>query len=209
MRSNLVQSVVKGEQVNKVKREDLKKLLGESATDEVIDKIMTWNGADIELHKTKVTELQGQVDAANKQLTEANTAIEGFKKLNPEQLQKAADEWKTKYETAQTEAANQLAQIKFDHALDGALTGAKAKNPKAVKALLDMEILRKAYDEKTGAIVGFDEHLKPVKEANDYLFTSEKPTPEIVLGGNNQTVITDKFEAAMLRGAGLKPPESK
>jgi len=98
--------------------------------------------------------------------------------------------------------------LKFDHALDGALTTAKAKNPKAVKALLDMDVLRKAYDEKTGTIVNFDEHLKPVKEQNDYLFEGDKPTPRIVAGGRNQPITTDAFEAALMKGAGIKPPES-
>jgi len=66
-----------------MKRDELKKLLGDAATDEVIDKIMSMNGADIETHKTKATELQGQLDTANQQLTEASTAIEGFRKLKP------------------------------------------------------------------------------------------------------------------------------
>jgi hypothetical protein len=186
-----------------MKREDLKKLLGDAATDEVLDSIMGMNGTDIEQYKTKATDLQTQLDAANGQLTEANTAIEGFKKLNPEELQKAADEWKTKFETAQTEAQEQLSQVKFDHALDSALATAKAKNPKAVKALLDMDVLRKAYDEKTGAIVNFDEHLKPVKEKETYLFESDKPTPKIVTGGNNRTIQTDAVVDAMRKGAGL------
>ena len=191
-----------------MKREDLKKLLGDSATDEVIDKIMGLHGADIETHKTKVTDLQTQFDAANVQLTEANKQIEDFKGLDVEGVKKAADEWKTKYETAQTESAAQLAQVKFDHALESALTGVKAKNPKAVRALLDLEVLKKAYDEKTESIIGFDEHLKPVKEQNDYLFSDGKEPPKIVTGGHSQPITGNAFTDAARRGAQL-PLEGK
>jgi len=190
-----------------MKREQIKKLLGENATDEIIDAIMKLHGDDIEANKTKLTEAETSRDQFKTQLDEANTAIEGFKKLNPEQLQKAADEWKTKYETAQTEATAQLAQVKFDHALEGALTGAKAKNPKAVKALLEMRNLK--LNEADGSIIGLEDQLKAVKEKNDYLFESNEPAPRFGGGGGNQPVMTDAFEAAMWKGAGLKPPDQK
>jgi hypothetical protein len=163
------------------------------------------HGSDIESHKTKVTDLTTQLETAQGQLTEANTTIEGFKKLKPEELQAAADDYKAKWEQAQTDAKTQLAQVKFEHALESALTGAKAKNPKAVKALLDMEVLQKAYDEKTGTIVNFDTHLKPVKEANDYLFEGETKPPVIVKGGGNKPVHMDPLEAGLLKGAKLAP----
>jgi len=190
-----------------MKREDLKKLLGDAATDEVLDKIMGLHGADIETHKTKLTDLQTQLKTASDQLTEANTAIEGFKKLNPEQLQTAADEWKTKFEQAQTEAAAQLAQVKFDHALEAALTGAKVKNAKTLTPLLSMDTLKDAKGELLTERL--TEQLTKIKSENEYLFADEKEPPKIVSGGNNQPVITDAFEAAMWKGAGLKPPEQQ
>lgn len=190
-----------------MRREDLKKLLGENATDETIEAIMKLHGADIETHKTNLTNLQTQLDTVNTQLSDANKQIESFKNMKPEELQKAADDWKAKFEQVQSDSAKQLAQVKFEHALESALTGAKAKNPKAVKALLDMEVLQKAYDEKTNSIVNFDEHIKPVREANDYLFESSAPPPPVIVkGGNNQPVVTDAFEAALWKGAGIKPP---
>jgi hypothetical protein len=186
-----------------MKREDLKKLLGDSATDEAIDKIMSLHGADVESHKGKLTTAQTEIDGLKGQLTEASAAIEGFKKLNPEQLQAAADDWKAKAEQAQTDAAAQVATLKFDHALESALTGAKARNPKAVTALLSRDALKLQDD---GSILGLKEQLETIQKDNDYLFESDKPEPRVVAGGNNQPVITDAFEAAMWKGAGLKPP---
>lgn len=185
-----------------MKKEDLIKL---GLTDDaVIESIMKLHGLDIESHKTKVSDLQLQLEAATKQLTDANSAIEGFKKLNPEQLQAAADEWKTKYETATKEAADSLAKIKFDHALETALTGAKVKNAKTLVPLLSMDKLKLNDD---GTISGLDEQIAKIKTENDYLFSDAKEI-KVVTGTKNQPVITDAFEAALLKGAGIKPSES-
>lgn len=192
-----------------MKRDELKKLLGDSATDEVIGKIMDMHGADIEAHKKSATDLQAQFDTVNQQLTDANKQIEDFKGMNIDEIKKAADDYKAQFEKAQTDHATQMQDLKFEHALDGALVTAKAKNPKAVKALLDMDVLKKAYDEKTDTIVNFDEHLKPVKTANDYLFESDKPLPKIITGTNNKTISTDAMTDAMRKGAGLPVGEKQ
>jgi predicted nucleic acid-binding Zn-ribbon protein len=187
-----------------MKREDLIKL---GIAEDVVDKIMAIHGTDIESHKSKLTTAetaltaaQTELDGTKKQLTEAGVQIESFKKLDVEGVKKAADEWKTKAEQAQAEAAKQVAQLKFDHALDGALTGAKAKNAKAVKALLNADLLKLADD---GTISGLKEQIEKIKSENDFLFQGETPDPKIVLGGNNQTVTTDAFTAAVRKGAGL------
>jgi Asp-tRNA(Asn)/Glu-tRNA(Gln) amidotransferase C subunit len=178
-----------------MKRDFLK---GLDLTDEVIDKIMAENGKDIEKAKgdleakeaelkTKETELetlQGQLEKANEQ-------IEEFKGMDIEDVKKKADDYKEKYETAKTEAEKELERIKFDYEVDKALNGAKAKNTKAVKALLDLENL-KLTDEK---ILGLDEQLEKIKEDNEFLFEVEEKekAPNIVRpGGNDPTPeITD------------------
>jgi DNA repair exonuclease SbcCD ATPase subunit len=187
-----------------MKRDQIKKLLGESATDEIIDAIMKLHGESVQANQTQITDLTKQLETANGQITEANKQIEGFKNMKPEELQKAADDYKAKWEQAQADAKSQLAALKFDHALDGALTTAKARNPKAVRALLQTDLLKLADD---GTVSGLKEQLEKIQADNDYLFNSEEPTPKIVAGGNNQPVITDAFEAALLRGAGIEAPK--
>jgi hypothetical protein len=182
-----------------MKREFLKDL---GLSDEQIDKIMAENGKDVEAQKTKTTTAEAERDGLKQQLTEANTAIDGFKALNVDQIKASVDEWKTKAEKAQSDAAAQVAQLRFDHALDGALTTAKAKNAKAVKALLDMNGLK--LNEADGSIVGLEDQLKKVRESADYLFESDKPQPQIVAGGGNQTVHLDPVTLSMRKAAGLK-----
>jgi len=181
-----------------MKREDLTKL---GLTDEaVIDKIMALHGSDIESHKAKLATANTELDSLKAQLSEASTTIEGFKKLDIDGVKKSADEWKAKAEAAQAEAAKQMADLKFGHALDQALAGAKARNPKAVKALLNADLLKLADD---GTISGLNDQLTKIKAENDYLFESDQKPPQIVTGGNNQSVISDPFMTAMRKGAGL------
>jgi hypothetical protein len=182
-----------------MKREDLK---AKGLTDEQIDFIMSENGKDVETQKAKTTAVQGEADGLKKQIEDANKQIESFKGMDIEGVKKTADEYKTKFETAQAENTKAMAALKFDHALEGALTGAKAKNAKAVKALLDANNLK--LNDADGSIIGLDDQLKKIKETNDYLFESETPPPTIVTGATNQTTITDPFTASMRAGAGLK-----
>ena len=147
-----------------MKREFLKELEIEDA---LIDKIMAENGKDIEKFKANESTKDTSIADLKKQLSDANEQIEGFKGLDVEAIQKAADNWKIKAETAETEATKKIKQMQFDYALDNALTGAKAKNAKAVKALLDMDKLLPNDD---GKIVGLDEQLTELQKDNAYLF---------------------------------------
>ena len=180
-----------------MKREDLKVL---ELADEQIDAIMKLYGKSVETHKTQLTEAEKQVQALQGQLEEATKAIEGFKELDVDGIKAAADEWKSKAEQAKAEAAAEIEKLKFDHALEGALTEAKAKNPKAVKALLNFENLKLA---EGGKIVDLDDQLTVIKEENDYLFESDQPAPKIVLGGKGKTKVTDSMVAAARTAAGL------
>ena len=54
-------------------------------------------------------------------------------------IKKAADDWKHKAE--QAEAKADIETMQFDFALNDALTAAKARNTRTVKALLDMDVL--------------------------------------------------------------------
>lgn len=185
-----------------MKREDLEKL---ELSKEAIDQVMAMNGKDIEAAKAKITAIEQERDTLKNQLAEANQQIESFKAMDVEAIKKSADEYKTKFEQAEADAKAQMNQLKFDHALDGALTEARAKNAKAVKALLNVEGL-KLTDE--GAIVGLKEQLEKIKSENDYLFESETEPPQITLGGRSgPPPAGDGFLAAVLKGAGLTEKE--
>lgn len=167
-----------------MKTEFLKSL---NLSQEVIDKIMAENGKDIAVEQKKAEKVIQERDSyklkaesLETQVNDANTEIQKFKDMDIDGIKKAADDWKETAEKAKADADKQISQMKFDYALSAALTGAKAKNAKAVKALLDMDGL-KFNDVK---IVGLDEQLAQIKADNDYLFESDEPAPEFVKGTN-------------------------
>jgi Phage minor structural protein GP20 len=184
-----------------MKREELEAL---GLTKEQIDPIMALNGRDIEKHKTAAETVKAELDAAKAQLVEANTAIEGFKKLDIDGIKKAADEWKLKAETAETAAKQQVETLRFDHALEQALAGAKVKDPVSVKANLKTDLLKLAED---GNISGLGEQLGKLKTEKAFLFEDDKPAPQIIAGGQTQTTVSDPLWASMLKGAGLTEPK--
>lgn len=181
-----------------MKREALKEL---GLTDEQIDKVMAENGKDIEAQKAKTTAAETEAKVAKDQLVEANKQIDGFKAMpKVEDIQKAADEYKTKFEQAQKDAAIQVNTLKFDHALDAALTSAKAKDPVSVRAHLKTDAMKLNED---GTILGLTEQLDKLKTDHEYLFESSEETPKIVTSTKNNNLAADAIISAAREGAGL------
>ena len=181
-----------------MKREELEKLGLEK---EAIDSIMALHGKDIEANKAKASAAEAERDGLKSQLDEAARAIESFKALDIEGVKKSADEWKAKAEQAKVEADKQVYQVRYESALSDALKGAKAKNVKAVRALLNEADL-KLTDE---GLVGLKEQLEKIAPENDYLFDSDVPTPKIVSGaGNKPLEVSDAVVIAARKAAGLQ-----
>ena len=179
-------------------KEDLKKLGIED--EDLIQKVLIEHGKGIEKFKSDLAAKQQELDGVASQLTEASKQIESFKGMDIEGVKKSADDWKAKAEQAAHDAQSQVSKLKFDHALESALTSAKAKNPVTVRALLKETDLKLAED---GSIVGLTEQLERVKTENDYLFESEEANPQIVTGGNKNSITSDAVLEAARKAAGL------
>jgi len=116
--------------------------------------------------------LEGDLQDRDKQLEDLKKSAGSNEELRQqiEQLQaenqKAAEEWQAK-----------MAQMQLDFAIEKALAAAKAKNPKAVKALLDMEKVKLDGEQ----LLGLDDQLKELQKSDVYLFGE----PGRVGGGTN------------------------
>ena len=105
--------------------------------------------------------LETDIAERDKQLEQLKAAAGSNEELKKqiETLQaenkKASEEWQAK-----------MAEMQLGFALERALTAAKAKNPKAVKALLDLEKV-KLDGEK---LLGLDDQLKELQKSDAYLF---------------------------------------
>ena len=140
---------------------------------DAIDKIMAENGKDIELEKGKVKDIQSQLVTANNTIKERDKQLEILKNSpdNPETLKQ--DDNKAKDEAHQKE----IKELKVNSALEKALTNAKAKNAKAVQALLDLGDDVELNED--GTIKGLDEKIKALKKSDAYMFNDDKQTVKI------------------------------
>ncbi|MFB5065987.1 MAG: phage scaffolding protein [Candidatus Wallacebacter cryptica] len=106
-------------------------------------------------------QLEADIAERDKQLEELKQAAGNNEELKAqiEQLQeenkKAAKEWEDKF-----------VQMQKDFAIEKALTAAKAKNMKAVKALLNMEKVKLDGEQ----LFGLDDQLKELQKSDPYLF---------------------------------------
>ena len=181
-------------------REFLKQLGIEDKT--VIDSIMDENGKDINAEKTKFADYE----TLKTQLSDANKKIEEFGKLDFDGVKAMADDYKAKFEQAQADSKKQLEELQFNHALDSALGGAKAKSIKAVKALLETDKLKLNKD---GSLTGLSEQLEKIKSENDYLFETENapsPAPHFLGGSHGAPAGADDDAVRVIMGL---PPISK
>lgn len=159
-----------------MKREFLQNFkVGEQALPkEVVDAIMEENGRDIESAKKPFADYE----AVKERLGKANETIEGFKALDVDGIQKAADEWKRKAERAEKDAAAKIAEMEFHGLLTQAITGAKGKSAKAITALLDLEALKASKNQSEDIKAA----LEGLKKESGYLF-EEAATPPPYAGG--------------------------
>ena len=169
-------------------REFLKEL---GLEDDKIDQIMKEHGKSVKEHKKKaekVDALEEQIDDYKNQLSERDEQLEELseKAKGNEELTQQIEELKQQNETTKNEYEQKLQQQAFDHTLENSLTGAKVKNTKAVKALLDMDTIKLDGD----TLKGLDEQLNGLKESDPYLFEEEQqeetPKPSFTTG-NHQT----------------------
>ncbi len=143
---------------------------------EAIDKIMAENSKDIESAKADYDAIKAERDTANNTIAERDKQLKELRdsaKDNEELTQKIEDLEKANKDAAATHKA-ELDNLKINNAIDKALISFKAKTPKAVKAMLDMDVIK---IDKDGNITGVDEQVKTLCEADDtkYLFESSIP----------------------------------
>ena len=104
--------------------------------------------------------LKTQLAERDKQLKELEKSVGDNKELK-EQIEKL----QTDNKTAAEKYAKELFDLQLNNAVDIAITGAKGKNSKAIKALLDLE----KADLKDGKVIGLEEQLSNLKKSDPYL----------------------------------------
>lgn len=152
-------------------------------TKEQADSVMKINGDDIENAKgtaaTEIKNLQTEVDGLKTQVGDRDKQLETLKASAGDNadLKKQIEDLQTENATAKANHESELNQLKIDFAVEKALTGAKAKNIKAVKALLELD---DAKLDKDGNVKGLAEQIEKLTSGDDtkFLFEVQKQTKQ-------------------------------
>ena len=139
---------------------DWKEILGDVYTDDIATKITTAIAAEY----APRGELEAAVAASaalEGQLKEANTAIDGFKDLDVEGMQKARDDWKQRFEQLQKDSADEKARLTFANVLDNAVRDVGGLSAVSIRAELG--------DERVAALMGSSNQAADIKQALDGL----------------------------------------
>lgn len=152
------------------------KLLEWGLTEEQATKVMEGlNGSFVT--KSRFNEVNTELTNAKNTIKERDTQLETLKKSTGDT--KALQDQITQL---QTDNANQkkaheaeLKALKIGNAVDMALTGAKAKNNTAVKALM-ADFLAKAELADDGTVKGLGDEIKKLVDGQDTAFLFEKST---------------------------------
>ena len=144
--------------VEEDKANEIVKAMGEA-------KIYTTNLENVDVRYNKLQEQKKQLEEASKtyqkqleKLTKNDADVEALNKL-VEQLQLSNKELETNHK-------QEMDRLQFNFALDSALTNAKSKNNKALKALLDVDSIK--YQE--GKFEGLQEQIEALQKDASYLF---------------------------------------
>lgn len=185
----------------------IKDLLGELYTPEIAAKLDGKQIAVVNdgsyIPRAKLKEAADEAKELKRQLQERDTQLETLKTkaAGNEDLLKQINDLKTANQQVQTEWETKLAAQTKGHAIDRAIAEAKGKNPKAIKALLDLD--KVSLDGEN--IIGLKEQLEALQTNDAYLFDDGKPGPVGVGtnppgGGNKPPDVQEEYEQAMKQG---------
>lgn len=150
-------------------REFLKSL---GLDDEAVEKAMAEHGKVVNATKDELTSAQSELESYKTQLTDRDTQLESLrgKAEGHADLQSTIDALKQANEDAKNAHHAELSKTKLNYELDQALLLNKARNPRAVRALLDSEVIKLGED---GKVVGLSEQLEGLKVSDPYLFADD------------------------------------
>lgn len=119
--------------------------------------------------KARFNEINEENKTLKKSVSDRDKQLEDLKKSSGDNaaLQQQISDLQKQNADQQKAHDEELAKLKLDNAVEIALSGAKAKNGKAVKAMLDMSKVKLGED---GKLSGFDEQIEALKKSDSYMF---------------------------------------
>lgn len=153
-----------------MKKEDFLKL---GLSDELANKAAEASAEELKgfIPKSRFDEANEAKKQLEKDIAARDTQLEALKKVDAEGLKVEIERLQSENKSAKEKFEGELKQLQINNAVEKALIGAKAKNVKAVKALLDLNGVE--LDGET--VKGLADQLKKLQEGEDskFLFDSQ------------------------------------
>lgn len=167
---------------------------------EVVEAILAENRRDVEAAGKPFADYE----AVKEQLAAARQGLKAFEGVDVRDLQGQVAKLTKDLEEREAAHKAQLAELEFEGALRDAVTAAGGRSVKAIRALLDLDALRKSSNR--GADI--KAALEDLKKESGYLFEEKKEAPPPYAAGTGSAPIRGgKYGpemAAVRAAAGLK-----
>lgn len=164
------------------------------------DKKAGFDTAVNENYKTvaETDKLRTARDTYKTQLDEVSGKLKAFEGVDVNALKGEITKLQNDLTAKDTEYQQKLADMEFDTDLETAISASGAKNAKAVRALLDIDVLKASKNRKDDIKAALDK----TKTDNDYLFKSDEPIMNPTAPTNTGGGTSDPL-AAMRAAMGL------
>jgi len=161
----------------------------EAVTDRLGDKYIIVE-EESHIPKSKFETIRQEKKEVQEQLDERDNQLETLKKQakDHDNLKATVEEMQEKNEKLKEEYETKMKETKLDMAIENELIKEKARNPDAVKALLNKDAI--SLDED-GNVVGLPEQLDNLKEEEDYLFGETGLKGEDPNGNGQTTAVNE------------------
>lgn len=158
-----------------MKKEDLIKL---GLTEEQAEKVAEAFTEELKgfIPKSRFDEVNEAKKRLQEDLKKRDEQLEELKKIDAEELKAEITRLQEENKQTQKQYEKELNKIKLENAIEKALIAAKAKNIKAVKALLDLEKIKLDGED----LIGLKEQLDNLQKAEDskFLFDDGRNNPQ-------------------------------
>lgn len=126
---------------------------------------------------SKFKEVSEENKTLKKSISDRDKQLEDLKKSDGDnaELKKQIETLQQQNAAQQKTHSEEMTKLKLDNAIEIALSSAKAKNGKAVRAMLDMTNVKLGED---GKLSGFDEQIEALKKSDGYMFDIQEQTPQ-------------------------------
>jgi len=178
-----------------MKKEDL---IAQGLTEEQVKFVMAEHGKTVTTLKGQISTLETSETTLTKQLSDRDADLRKLQKDNTDNdaLKEQIKTLQQNYKDLEKSNAEKLVGIQRDNALTQLLSESKAKNPKAVAALLDQEKI--VF--KDGELSGAKEQLEALKKSDAYLFDLGTKAGGYDPAGGKPVTKYASFDEAMEKG---------